>query len=1138
MKQKLMQRIITTVLVLALIIVQVSCITPVFYAHAQASLLTPQNAVWKSEALATAKWDAVDGADYYVLTVCVYVDGELKGETETGTTSTETDVQQQIRNLAPEDADSVNVSFCVKAQNREESIESAYSESSAEIEYYLRAVEAIETPTDIKLSEDGLVSFKQVDGAAYYTVTLFAEGDGGWVTDTTEYGYVDFGYMYLDISEFMARYYRDRGYYGETVQFYVEIEAVSTDGRASQISEKSNFVEYYIESPLHTPEFVSLEKNEDGQYIYTFKCEDEIVTYYDFQLNMEKWVNRDSDEYSEEPGGKAFLTIIRIDPDCNESFTSLEEPGYYSVDISNILRGFSKSGWSLNTDYPIDIGIRIRSVFSVEGEEELYSNYSSLGTVKNYNEPALLAKIENPVIKLDGGKCILSFDAIPDAEGYDVEYHIWGNNIAVGAGTEFWLDKCVIDNGTCYIDMTDIVKNEVGIMECEGELLYFSLSVRAFGNKDNYEWAPYSVESNRIRCYKYGDVLENLILAPANPIIAVGNTLYLGKTVVPDNGYYENIEWTSDNNDAISVNNEGCLTGISEGQATITALVDNSVEVSVVANSYVVLSNIEDKDEAEYIEDISGDIIDDIGNNDNPDLSHTDINEDDLETIKEEIHSGIENGDTFHTDIKEIQKTFEDYKNNWGQIQKAARELNVKYADAYNIDIEMYHKDKDGTEHHIGNITELENEITFTIDLVGNSGNYVLVRVHKNAKGEEEYEQIDYTVNEDGSITVKSNKFSDFVIMTVEEEPVTEEPSSQSQEPTEQSQEPSGQSHEPTEQSQEPSGQSQEPSGQSQEPTGQSPVTTGQEYSSSGNYNPISNNTTKQVDDNKEKQVETELLKEYSVNLLMSSDDAGTVSGGGTYKYLSAVTVEAKANDGYSFVGWMENGEKISSSNKYTFNIIKDKDLTAVFENDISSKKVDGNMLSVDLEYSKVFKFTGEKITAEQLMQLSEGKQPSIKVNLDLNIPNMKELTSGEKLIKVALVTKNNKNDPSKFTFYVKLKLNKTAKEVLDKKDYKYLKKDVKAINKELKAEKCQCTILPLDLSTSDVTVKVKMKKNKMVVKNGKVTVKRVSVKIEGKTKTLNENDYNITIANEDENLLYVTGKNNYTGTVEVKATK
>ena len=592
MKQKLMQRIITTVLVLALIFVQVSCITLVFSAHAQASLLTPQNAVWKSEALATAKWDAVDGADYYVLTVCVYVDGELKGETETGTTSTETDVQQQIRNLAPEDADSVNVSFCVKAQNREESIESAYSESSAEIEYYLRAVESIETPTDIKLSEDGLVSFKQVDGAAYYTVTLCAEGDGGWVTDTTEYGYVDFGYMYLDISEFMARYYRDRGYYGETVQFYVEIEAVSTDGRASQISEKSNFVEYYIESPLHTPEFVSLEKNEDGQYIYTFKCEDEIVTYYDFQLNMEKWVNRDSDEYSEEPGGKAFLTIIRIDPESNDSFASLEEPGYYCIDISNILRGFSKAGWSLNTDYPIDIGIRIRSVFSVEGEEELYSNYSSLGTVKNYNEPALLAKIENPVIKLDGGKCILSFDAIPDAEGYDVEYHIWGNNITVGAYAEFWLDKCLIDNGTCYIDMTDILKNEVGIMECEGELLYFSLSVRAFGNKDNYEWAPYSVESNRIRCYKYGDVLENLILAPANPIIAVGNTLYLGKTVVPDNGYYENIEWTSDNNDAISVNNEGCLTGISEGQATITAFVDNSVEVSVVANSYVVLSNI------------------------------------------------------------------------------------------------------------------------------------------------------------------------------------------------------------------------------------------------------------------------------------------------------------------------------------------------------------------------------------------------------------------------------------------------------------------------------------------------------------------------------------------------------------------
>jgi len=260
MKQKLIRQIIAAVLVLALVLVQLPAIAPVVSAYAMDSLSTPQNAGWKAEALATATWDAVENADYYVLTVSVYLEGELQGTAETGTTDTETDVQQQIRNLAPSGADSVDVSFCVKAQNTEESIESVYSENSGEITYYLSVLETIAAPTDVSLSEDGIASFSMVNGAEYYTVTLSAEGDGGWVTDTRENGYIDFGYMYLDIADFMERYYRDRGYYGTTVSFYVEIEAVSPDGRTSAVSEKSNSVSYYKESPLNTPEFVSLAK--------------------------------------------------------------------------------------------------------------------------------------------------------------------------------------------------------------------------------------------------------------------------------------------------------------------------------------------------------------------------------------------------------------------------------------------------------------------------------------------------------------------------------------------------------------------------------------------------------------------------------------------------------------------------------------------------------------------------------------------------------------------------------------------------------------------------------------------------------------------------------------------------------------
>jgi len=121
--------------------------------------------------------------------------------------------------------------------------------------------------------------------------------------------------------------------------------------------------------------------------------------------------------------------------------------------------------------------------------------------------------------------------------------------------------------------------------------------------------------------------------------------------------------------------------------------------------------------------------------------------------------------------MKWYEEHFVKYKNNWGQIQKAARELNAQFAGAYNIEVEMYHKKDDGATHKIGCIEEFENEITFAFDLPtgmseiqsGYARKYVLVRIHRN-----EIEAIDMEVK-NGKVTAESNGFSDFILLYVDE---------------------------------------------------------------------------------------------------------------------------------------------------------------------------------------------------------------------------------------------------------------------------------------------------------------------------------------------------------------------------------
>ncbi|MDD6058155.1 MAG: DUF4214 domain-containing protein [Clostridiales bacterium] len=72
--------------------------------------------------------------------------------------------------------------------------------------------------------------------------------------------------------------------------------------------------------------------------------------------------------------------------------------------------------------------------------------------------------------------------------------------------------------------------------------------------------------------------------------------------------------------------------------------------------------------------------------------------------------------------------------------------------------------------------------------------------------------------------------------------------------------------------------------------------------------------------------------KHYSISVSQSEAAGGTVSGGGTYRENTYVTVTAVANSDYKFVRWMENGNEVSNQASYSFPASANRALVAVFE--------------------------------------------------------------------------------------------------------------------------------------------------------------------------------------------------------------
>ena len=73
------------------------------------------------------------------------------------------------------------------------------------------------------------------------------------------------------------------------------------------------------------------------------------------------------------------------------------------------------------------------------------------------------------------------------------------------------------------------------------------------------------------------------------------------------------------------------------------------------------------------------------------------------------------------------------------------------------------------------------------------------------------------------------------------------------------------------------------------------------------------------------------VIDSYTVETVVDPNGAGTVTGSGIYEKGEEATLKATASKNYGFIGWYENGEKISDNAEYTFAVFSDRVITAKF---------------------------------------------------------------------------------------------------------------------------------------------------------------------------------------------------------------
>ncbi len=730
----------------------------------------PQNVVWKEAATATATWDAFEQANYYLVDVYVEYENEVIGETQTGTSSTEIDLQQEINQIIGEETYStVDVCFAVTAQSvqpDQEILSSERSEISGKLYYSKSKFHQLKTPTNVELSDSLILSFDKVSFAELYGYHYSIECE-----DNIFYGSAFIFPSEEDTSdqvevstyENILNECNKLGLVGKDVKIQVKVWAdtygnTGSDYTISDYASSNEInlqVEEYSIPKLSTPVIESFDADklelsatfDERALTCTF-----LIDYYvdEDEHGLFSWgFMRGDYGYLKAGEGEVWASLK------NKIYTALVQEGV------------------VNKECKIRIGIYTTADETIDNTSVMKYQDSDCSewteeVVHYIAELERLDKPSNLKWQVEDDEYAIICDR--DERSMNIQ------TLEVRFRTDE-TEKIMNTNSSSYITITGKLRVVIDIYDSfkESELETFPVyaSVRL-----NYE--PAEEYANELQASEMSDWseeilytpetkshVESIILSPTNPVCAVGRSLYIGKTIEPEDAYYESIEWSSDNEEVATVDGTGKITAKSVGTANIEAKISD-ISDSISVSVYEVGSNVEDEKDKEQVEDTAGAIIDEIVNAEEPDLSATDLTEEEVAEIKEEIYEAVERNDTFRSDILLNKQDLEHFKEYWDEIQKQAED--VDYACGFDIGVEIYHQDKEGKKYHIANITQFENEIGFTIDADEFTENtpeelqeLTLIRIHDGV-----LEEIPFDVNNDGSVTVKSDKFSDFIFVSKE----------------------------------------------------------------------------------------------------------------------------------------------------------------------------------------------------------------------------------------------------------------------------------------------------------------------------------------------------------------------------------
>lgn len=692
------------------------------------------NATWLKGTTATASWEQADGANYYEVEVFAYYDDKLIGSVTTGTDSNTIDLQQEIHSICDSKnivSDYVVIDYTVTPVYRSDNgVENKGISSRAvnTLSYFMGEKIQLETPVGIEISEDYIGTWEKVKNADYYKVYLdYSDGsDTYW--DAVESFDTNF-----DFKQYLNEKCKEQ-MHGDIVYVNFKVCACANDSsiyKSGAYSDKLVSFEYQInrnKDIIATPEDICL----DSDYIA-------------------KWEKAEGADY--------YRLYIEFGDDIETYWTTVDcESNQY--DFTELFNNwFEKYG-------VYKMRVRVCGCADDDNQDYItgnYSEYSPLIQLK-LNSKELLTTPD--IISFDKD-LNASWEQVEGAESYKLYLSIRDSDTAYAHWVYTRDNKCDLANELyqffmehAFVDSTVTVQFRV--RPCTGDVSDKKSSLLSY-------------ESDLIS-YKYNDFIgvDGISISPQKPIIHQGGEYNLGKTIDPVNAYYSFINWSSDNGQVVKIDNMGKITGISEGTANVSAKIGSAMD-TVPVTVYTMKSNITNAADKKQVENAAGKAIDEINNNDNPDLSNTNITTEQLNEVRTEINNCIINDDDFiaNKDTSEISLDGFDKKQNDIKEKIEDSETGASVLGAYEMSVAVYHKDENGGEHHITDINQTEKAIGFDFsipretynNLKDYNGKYELVYINDG-----NIEKIDVKDNGNGSFTCNTNKFEEYMLAYVSDD--------------------------------------------------------------------------------------------------------------------------------------------------------------------------------------------------------------------------------------------------------------------------------------------------------------------------------------------------------------------------------